>query len=101
MWLSGRRALTSFAGQAPPISTLNIFRDIRLTERFKIQIRAEAFNLTNTPHFANPGASVSNMSLNPDGSIKSLGGFSQITSTAPLGRLIDPRYFRFGLRFSF
>ena len=72
---------------------MNIFRDIRLTERFKIQIRGEAFNATNHPHFANPGSSVSNMSLNPDGSIKSLGGFSQITSTTPLGRLIDAEIF--------
>ncbi len=79
----------------------NIFRDFRITERFHVQARAEAFNLTNTPHFANPGANVSNMSLNPDGSIKSLGGFSQITSTTPMGRLIDPRYFRFGLRLQF
>jgi hypothetical protein len=79
----------------------NIFRDFRITERFHVQARAESFNLTNTPHFANPGANVSNMSLNPDGSIKSLGGFSQITSTTPMGRLIDPRYFRFGLRFQF
>jgi len=41
------------------------------------------------------------MSLNPDGSVKSLGGFSQITSTNPFGRLIDARYFRFGFRFQF
>ena len=33
----------------------SLFRDFRLTERFKLQIRAECFSLTNTPHFANPG----------------------------------------------
>ena len=80
---------------------LNIFRDFPVTERIKIQIRGEAFNIANHPHFSNPGANVSNMSLNADGSIKSLGGFSQITSTAPLGRLIDARYFRFGVRLMF
>jgi hypothetical protein len=80
---------------------MSIFRDIRLTERFRMQIRAESFNAANHPHFSNPGANVSNMSLNADGSVKSLGGFSQITSTTPLGRLIDPRYFRFGLRIMF
>jgi hypothetical protein len=80
---------------------MNIFRDFRVTERFHVQARAESFNLTNTPHFANPGATASNLQLNSDGSIKSLNGFSQITSTTPLGRLIDPRYFRFGLRFQF
>jgi len=36
----------------------SIFRDFRLSpERFKLQIRAECFQLTNTPHFANPGTS--------------------------------------------
>jgi hypothetical protein len=80
---------------------LNLFRDFRITERTKIQIRAEAFNLSNTPHFANPGANVSNLQLNSDGSVKNLNGFSVITATTPLGRLIDPRYFRFGMRFEF
>src|SRR5262249_2815569 len=80
---------------------MNIFRDIPITERLKVQIRAESFNIANHPHFSNPGANVSNMSLNPAGTVKSLGGFSQITSTAPLGRLIDARYFRFGLRMMF
>jgi hypothetical protein len=80
---------------------LGLFRNFAITERIKLQIRAEGINVSNTPHFANPGANVSNMSLNPDGSVKSLGGFSQIASTNPLGRLLDQRYFRFGLRFMF
>jgi hypothetical protein len=58
-------------------------------------------NASNTPHFANPGANVSNLQLNPDGSVKNLNGFSQITSTAPLGRILDQRYFRFGFRILF
>jgi hypothetical protein len=80
---------------------MGLFRSIRLTERFSVQIRAEAFNISNTPHFNNPAANVSNLQLNPDGTLKSLNGFSQITSTNPLGRLIDPRYFRFGFRILF
>ena len=79
----------------------NLIRTISITERFKVQLRAEALNLSNTPHFANPGTTLSNMSLNPDGSVKNLGGFSQITATNNYSRLIDPRYFRFGLRLIF
>jgi hypothetical protein len=30
-----------------------------------LQIRVEAFNVTNTPRFNNPGANVSNLRLNP------------------------------------
>lgn len=80
---------------------MSVFRTFRITERFKTQIRAESMNISNSPHFSNPGSNVSNMSLNADGSIKNLGGFGQITSTNPLGRLLDQRYFRFGFRLLF
>jgi hypothetical protein len=66
-----------------------------------MQFRGEALNLANTPHFANPGASASSLVLNPDGSVKSLGGFTTITGTSAGSRLTDERYLRFGLRISF
>jgi hypothetical protein len=97
----GTSGFNQLRGPGPTNLDMNVFRDFKFKERFKVQIRAEAFNIANHPHFSNPGANVSNMSLNADGSVKSLGGFSQITSTTPLGRLIDPRYFRFGIRFMF
>jgi len=80
---------------------MSIFRTFKITERFQTQIRGEAMNVSNTPHFANPGANVSNLQLNNDGTVKNLNGFSQITSTNPLGRIIDQRYFRFGFRILF
>jgi len=79
-----------------------LFREFHATERFKIQFRAESRNVTNTPHFSNPGNNVSNLVLNADGSIRSLGGYSVITSTQGNGREgIDERMFRFGLRVTF
>jgi hypothetical protein len=83
---------------------LSIFRNFRLTERFSLQARAESFNLSNTPHFSNPASgnlNISNVGFNPDGSVKSLNGFGAITTTNPLGRLLDQRNFRFGLRVIF
>jgi len=80
---------------------MNIFRNFRITERIQAQVRGEVFNISNTPHFSNPASNVSNLQLNSDGSVKNLNGYDTITSVNPLGRLIDPRYFRFGLRFMF
>jgi hypothetical protein len=79
---------------------LSLLKVVPIKERFKVQLRGEALNVSNTAHFANPsGTNVSNMSLNADGTLRALNGFGQITATAPLGRIIDQRYFRFSLRF--
>ena len=62
-----------------------IFRNIPLSERFRLQFRAEAFNLSNTPHFDNPAANVSNAT-----------NFGTITSAQQ-----DQRLIRFSLRVEF
>jgi hypothetical protein len=77
-------------------------RQFTLRDRLTLQARMEVFNVTNTPHFANPNANVSNLQLNADGTIRNLGGFSSITSTANSGRDgIDERVFRLGVRLGF
>jgi hypothetical protein len=97
----GNAGFDTLRGPGSTNLDLNIFRDFRITERVQAQIRAEAFNLSNTPHFSNPASNASNLQLNGDGSVKNLNGYDTITSVNPLGRLIDPRYFRFGLRLVF
>lgn len=65
----------------PSLSNLDssIFKNFVFTERFRMQFRAEAFNTTNTPQFAQP------TSLNFQ---NTKGGFSAITATrAPSRRL--------------
>jgi hypothetical protein len=80
----------------------SLFRDFNVTERFRVQFRFNAFNVTNTPHFANPSANVSNMLLNADGSIRSLGGYTTITSTKGIGRDgLDQRVLQFGMHLRF
>jgi hypothetical protein len=79
---SGRNIL-----RGPGVVNLNagLFRKIRITERFGLDVRAEAFNLTNTPHFGNPAANASTPA-----------NFMTITSA-----LDDARLIRLGLRLGF
>jgi hypothetical protein len=90
---TGRNILT---GPGVVNSDLSVFRSFPISERFSLQFRAEAFNVTNTPHFNNPSTNVSNMRLNPDGTIAALGSFMEITSARG-----DERVFRFALRLQF
>jgi len=80
---------------------LSLFRTFRITERVRMEFKAESFNFTNTPKFANPAANVANMALNADGSIRALNNFSSITSTLGNFGNSSERQFRFGLRIGF
>jgi hypothetical protein len=80
----------------------SLFRTFRVTERVSVQFRGQVFNVTNTPHFANPGANVSGLVLNRDGSVNSLAGFTVISATTGNGREgIDQRVFQLAVRVSF
>jgi hypothetical protein len=80
----------------------SIFRTFSMSRTLRMQVRFEVFNVTNTPHFGNPsGTNVSNLQLNPDGTVRNLNGFGIIDSVSAIGREYDQRYFRLGLRMSF
>ncbi len=96
----GTGSFNSLRGPGATNLDASVFRDFHILERLNMQFRAESFNVSNTPHFANPNANVSSASFT-DGNITNLNGYSTITVTNPLGRLLDARYFRFGVRFTF
>jgi outer membrane receptor protein involved in Fe transport len=98
----GTSGYNSLRGPGVKNLDFSVYRTFKITEWLNAQFRAEAFNLTNTPHFSNPSANVSNLQLNQDGTIRNLGGFTTITTTSGIGREgIDERVFRFGVRFGF
>jgi hypothetical protein len=74
-----------------------LFREVTLPGQKTLQIRFEGFNMLNTPRFNNPGANASNLQRNPDGSIRNLNGFAEITGTATGSE----RQMRLGLRLGF
>jgi len=72
----------------------SVFRDFTVTERIKLQFRAEAFGATNTPQFANPSATVSNAVVS-SGTITGYNGYDIISSAS------GERQVRFALKLSF
>jgi hypothetical protein len=79
----------------------SLFRDFSIREKMKVQFRIEALNTTNTPHFANPAANVSNLQLNSSGTVANLNGFGVVTSTIHTGREYDEREIELSVRFAF
>jgi hypothetical protein len=96
-----------WASSKGPVTALDfgLFRDFRVTERVHAQFRAEAFNFTNTPHFANPDSSIGDANaVDPrTGRVTDPGPFMTLNNgVVDLAREgIDERQFRFGLRIQF
>jgi len=69
---------------------LSLFRTFQVTEKLNLQFRAESFNLSNTPHFANPNGNANSSA------------FGRITATQSGADAIGrSRELRFGLRLGF
>jgi hypothetical protein len=68
---------------------LSLFRTFKVTEKVNLQFRAEAFNLSNTPHFANPNAD------------RNSSNFGKVLATQATDAVGRSREVRFGLRLGF
>ncbi len=90
----GTASFNSVRGPGVASWDLGVFRQFQFHGTMNLQVRMEAFNVTNRPRFSNPGANVSNLRLNPDGSVRDLNGFAVITSTQDGSE----RQIRFGVR---
>jgi hypothetical protein len=81
---------------------LSVSRTLVMGGSRTLQLKIDVYNLFNRATFANPGnLNVSNLLLNPDGSVASLNGFGVINSTQSSGREYAERYVRLGLRVGF
>lgn len=68
---------------------LSLYRTFKITEQVNVQFRGESFNLSNTPHFANPNSSANSSN------------FGRILATQSGDAMGRSREFRFGLRLGF
>ncbi|MGJ5816326.1 TonB-dependent receptor domain-containing protein [Paludibaculum fermentans] len=68
---------------------LSLYRTFKITEAVNVQFRGESFNLSNTPHFANPNSNANSSN------------FGRILATQSGDAMGRSREFRFGLRVGF
>ena len=78
------RTLPDIRNPASKNLDLSLFKNLQLTERVRLQVRAESFNFTNTPIFGGPGASF---------------GVASFGVIAAQGN--NPRQIQFGMRLAF
>jgi hypothetical protein len=54
----GNTGRNLFSGPGLFILNASLFKNVRIRERYNIEVRGEAFNITNTPEFSNPQNSI-------------------------------------------
>ena len=97
----GNGGIRQVRGPSSPNLDMSIFRTFRLMQNKTVQLRAEVFNVTNTPHYDNPSGNINNVLFNTDGTVAALNGAGGITDVVRTGRQYDEREWRFGMRFGF
>jgi Carboxypeptidase regulatory-like domain len=77
---------------------LSLYKNFNFTEAVKMQFRAECYNVSNSPNFAEPTHDLSVVTFNSDGTVKDPGSFGQIQY---VNAGTFPRVWQFALKFSF
>jgi hypothetical protein len=54
----GNTGRNPFSGPGLFVINASLFKNIRIRERYNIEVRGEAFNITNTPEFSNPNTTI-------------------------------------------
>ena len=96
---AGNVGRNQFFGPGYTAVDFGIFKDFALTQRVKFQLRAQAYNLFNTPQFTSPDGNIHDGVQNSDGTVTTAPGFGfgSISST----RQSSERQMEFAARINF
>jgi outer membrane receptor protein involved in Fe transport len=88
-----------FFGPGYTAVNLGVFKDFPITERVKFQLRAQAYNLFNTPEFQNPDSNIHDAFQQANGTYTTAPGynFGSVSAT----RLHSERQMEFAARINF
>jgi hypothetical protein len=98
--MAGNEGRNAFYSPSQRRFDFSLFKDFPIKESVKLQFRVETFNLTNTPSFAQPGATISGWtSSNAATAVPTqAGNFGKITATSVF---YTPRDIQFALKLLF
>jgi len=88
--------LTPVTGPSFHKLDFSLFKQFPMKERYRLEFRAESFNLTNTPSFGLPGSTIS--AYDSNGVPTQAGNFGRITA---MSRVYTPRVFQLALKLVF
>ena len=93
--LQGNTGRNQFFGPGLAEGDVSLFKNVAITERVKAELRAEVFNVTNTPQFTNPDTNPQDGTNGVADGIN--GNFGRITGT----RQASERQMQMAVRFTF
>ena len=96
----GNTGRNAFYGPGLASGDVSLFKTLHFTERFGTELRAEIFNVTNTPQFTNPDSNPADGKKNADGSYTisaTSGSFGRVTGS----RQASERQMQMAVRFLF
>jgi len=96
----GPPGTTQVVGPGYNRTDLALMKNFVLVREYRLQFRAESYNLFNTPAYGQPATNVGGGGGNVNGATET-GSFGQITHTRFNGQQQDSRNFQFALKFQF
>jgi hypothetical protein len=95
----GNEARTQLYGPSQRQVDFSLFKEFPFRERYKLQFRAEVYNISNTENFGQPNITITKWNGSGPGAVPTqAGNFGQIVQS---NQALSPRQFQLALKLSF